>query len=83
MFGFIKDLAGMLNQLSLSKLAFQLIDISRKVLYGFTCSIKKSKKRTNQHQKQRSKMFFTVHVRHINPSKEHPERIKQTYKKIT
>ena len=27
-------------------------------------------------------MFFTVHVRHINRSKEHPERIKQTDKKI-
>ena len=29
-------------------------------LYGLTCWIKKSKKRTNQHQKQRSTMFFMV-----------------------
>ena len=38
---------------------------------------KKFKKRTNQHQKERSKMFLWCHVRHINPSKEHPERIKK------
>ena len=27
--------------------------------------------------------FLWCHVRHINPSKEHPERIKKTDKKIT
>ena len=27
-------------------------------------------------------MFLWCHVRHINPSKEHPERIKKTDKKI-
>ena len=39
--------------------------------------IKKS--RTNQHQKQRSKMFF---VFFFNPSKEHPEKINKTDKRI-
>ena len=34
-------------------------------------------KRTNQHQKQRSS-----HVRHINPLKEHPERITKEDKKL-
>ena len=29
------------------------------------------------------KCFLYCHVRHINPSKEHPERIKKTDKKIT
>ena len=29
----------------------------------------------NQHQKQKSKIFLLYHVRHINPSKENPERI--------
>ena len=48
--------------------------------YKLTCWIKKSKKRTNQCQKQRSKMFFMVSCRHINPSKEHPERIKKKIK---
>ena len=41
--------------------------------------MKKSKKRTNQ---QRSKCFLWFHVRHINPSKEHPERMKKTDKKV-
>ena len=27
-------------------------------------------------------MFLWCHVKHINPSKEHPERIKQTDKKV-
>ena len=39
-------------------------------------------KRTNQHQKQRSKMFLWCHFRHINLSKEQPERIKKTDKKL-
>ena len=38
----------------------------------------KGKKRTNKHQKQRSR----CHVRHINPSKEHPKRIFKTDNKI-
>ena len=41
-----------------------------------------SKKRTNQHQKQRPKVFLWCHVRHVNPSKEHPERIRKTDKKF-
>ena len=44
--------------------------------------LRSQKKRTNQHQKQRSKVFLWCHVRHINPSKEHPERIKKTDKKL-
>ena len=40
--------------------------------------MKKSKKRTNQHQK----CFLWCHVRHLNPVKIHPERIRQTDKKL-
>ena len=36
------------------------LTIIRKFLHELTYWIKKSKKRTNQHQKQRSKMFFMV-----------------------
>ena len=36
----------------------------------------------NQHQKQKSKIFLLYHVRHINPSKENPERIEKTDQKI-
>ena len=77
MFGLIKDLSGMLNQLSLNTLTFQLVDHYPEVLYELTSWIKKSKKRTNQHQKHRYKMFLWCHVRHINPLKENPERIKK------
>ena len=40
--------------------------------------MKKSKKRTNQHQK----CFLWCHVRHLNPVKIHPERIRQTDKEL-
>ena len=42
----------------------------------------KSIKRTNGHKKKYQKCFLWCHVRHINSSKEHPERIKKTDKKI-
>ena len=42
----------------------------------------KSIKRTNEHKKKYQKCFLWCHVRHINSSKEHPERIKKTDKKI-
>ena len=71
----------MLNQSSLNTSILPPIDHYQKFLYGLTCWIKKSKKRTNQHQKQRSKMFLWYRVSHINPSKEHPERISKIDKK--
>ena len=36
----------------------------------------------NQDQKQKSKMFLRCHVRHINPSKENPERITKKDRKL-
>ena len=33
-------------------------------------------------KKKGQKCFLLCHVRHINPSKEHPERIKKTDKKL-
>ena len=36
----------------------------------------------NQHQKQKSKMFLWCHVKHINPSKENPERITKKDRKL-
>ena len=38
---------------------------------------------TNQHQKQISKMFLWCHFRHIDPLKEHPERIAKKDKKTS
>ena len=39
-------------------------------------------KRINEHQKYRSKVFLWCHVRHINPVKIHPERIREDNKKL-
>ena len=36
----------------------------------------------NQHQKEKSKMFLWCHVKHINPSKENPERITKKDRKL-
>ena len=55
--------------------------INHRLSCWLTCWIKKFKKGNNQHQKQPSKMFFWYHVRHINPSIEHPERIKKSDQK--
>ena len=60
MFGLIMDLAGILNQFSLNTLTFDLQTFIRTFLYGLTCCIQASKKRSNKRQKQRSKTFFTV-----------------------
>ena len=53
------NLAGMLNQLSLNILTFQLIGLQQEVLIWTQC-----------------------HVRHINPSKKHPEKILKIGKQI-
>ena len=58
--GLMKDLAGLLNQLSLNTLTFQLTDLIRKFLCETACWIKKFIKRTNPYQKWKSKMFFMV-----------------------
>ena len=71
MLGLIKDLAGMFNQLSLNTLTFRLIDHYQKVVVWTYLSKNKDQKR-----------FLWCHVGHINPSKEHSERIKKTDKKI-
>ena len=70
MFELIMDLAEMLNQLSLNTLTFPPIDLYKK-------------KRTNQRQKKKKieNVFYSVML-DINPSKEHPERIKNTDKKL-
>ena len=44
--------------------------------------IKKSKKVSIKINNKDQKYFLWCYVRHINPSKEHPERIKKTDKKI-
>ena len=81
MFRLMKDLAGMLNQLSLNTLTFRLIDLYQEVLiwtYLLNCQRKGLINIKNKDQK----CFLWCHVRHINSSKAHPERAKKTEKKI-
>ena len=71
MFGLIIDLVGMLNQLSLNTLIFHFIVHYQKVLiWTYLLNWKDQN------------CFLWCHFRHINPSKEHPERILKNDKKI-
>ena len=81
MFGLIKDLAGMLNQLSLNTLTFQFIDLYQEVL-DLPVELKSPKQGLINIKNKDEKCFLWCHVRHINPSNEHPERILKTNKKI-
>ena len=81
MFGLIKDLAGMLNQLSLNTLIFQLIDHCQEVL-EIPVEVRSPRKGLINIKNKDQKCFLWCHVRHINPSKEHPERILKNDKKI-
>ena len=81
MFGLIMDLAGMLNQLSLNTLIFQLIDHCQEVL-EIPVEVRSPRKGLINIKNKDQKCFLWCHIRHINPSKEHPERIKKSDKKI-
>ena len=60
MFGLIKNLVGMLSQLSLNTLIFRLIDRYQEVSYMSLPVELRSPRKGLIHQKQRSKMFFMV-----------------------
>ena len=74
MFGLKKELAGMLNQSSLHTLTFHFIGSSYMSLHVELRSPRKGKINTKNKDQ---KCFLWCHVRHINPSKEHPKRIKK------
>ena len=76
----IMDLVGMLNQLSLNTLIFQLIDHYQEVLIW--TELKSPRKGLINIKNKDQKCFLWCHVRHINPSKEHPERILKNGKKV-
>ena len=63
---------------------FNLQTISRKFLHRFANRIKISKKKGLINIKENDqKCFLWCHVRHINPLKEHPERIQKIDRKIS
>ena len=84
MFGFIKDLAGT----NVESIESQYIYISNyRPLLGSSYTslpveLKSLRKGLINIKNTDQKIFLWSHFRHINPSKEHPERIKKTGKKI-
>ena len=69
----IKDLTKLLNQSCLNTLTFQLIYLYLK--------LRRAKKGLINIKNKDQKKKLWCHVRHINPSKEHPERIRKIHKK--
>ena len=79
----MKDLAGLLNQLSLNTLTFQLIDHYQEVLiWNYLLNYKVQEKDLSTSKTRIKIVFLCCHIRHINPSKELPEIIKKTDKKF-
>ena len=87
MFGLLKDLAGLLNQSSLN-ISTDYINISTyRPLSGSSYTslpieLKSPRKGLINIKNKDQKCFLWCHVKHINPSKEHPERILKVDKKL-
>ena len=83
MFGLIKDLAEMLNQLSLNTLTFALIYLLSESSYmNLPDELRSPRKGLINIKNKDKKYILWCHVRHINPSKEHSERIKKLTKNL-
>ena len=85
MFGLIKDLAEVLNQLSLNTLDHYRPTyrrLSESSYMDLPIELRSPRKELINIKNKDQKCFLWCHVRHINPSKEHPERIKKTDKKL-
>ena len=76
MFGLIKDLAGMLNQSSLNTLT-----LSGSSYMDLPVELRSPRKGLINIKNKDKKCFLWCHVRHMNPSKEHPERNLKNEKK--
>ena len=81
MFGLIKDLVGILNQLSLNWVSTHR-PLSESFYMDLTVELKSLGKGLINIKNEDQKCFLWCHFRHINSSKEHPEKISKTYKKI-
>ena len=83
MFGLMTDLAGLLNPLTLNTLIFPLIDLYQEVVrWTYLLNLRSPRKELINIKNKDQKCFLWYHVRHINPSKEHPERIRKVDKKL-
>ena len=71
----------MLNQLSLNTLTFELIYLLSESCYmDLPVELRSPRKGLINIKNKDQKCFLWCHVRHINPSKEHSERIKKLTK---
>ena len=77
----MKDLAGLLNLLSLNTLIFHR-PLSESSYMDLPDELKSLRKGLINIKNKDKKCFLWCHVRHINPSNKHPERIKKTDKNI-
>ena len=77
----MKDLAGLLNLLSLNTLIFHR-PLSESSYMDLPDELKSLRKGLINIKNKDKKCFLWCHVRHINPSNERPERIKTTDRKI-
>ena len=76
MFGLIMDLVGILNQLRHNTLTFQLNrPLAGSCYVDLPVELRSPRKGPINIKNKDQKCFLWCHVRHINPSKEHPERI--------
>ena len=78
MFGLIKDLAEVLNQLSLNALDHYrptYRPLSESSYMDLPVELRIPRKELINIKNKVQKCFLWCHVKHINPSKEHPERI--------
>ena len=80
MFRLIQDLAEVFDHLSLNTLTFRLLDHSFRPLSGSSyvdlpIELRSPRKGLINIKNKDQKCFLWCHVSHINPSKEHPERI--------
>ena len=72
---------GMLNQLSLNWVSTHR-PLSESFYMDLTVELKSLGKGLINIKNEDQKCFLWCHFRHINSSKEHPEKISKTYKKI-
>ena len=70
----MKDLAGLLNLLSLNTLIFRR-PLSESSYMDLPDELKSLRKGLIHIKNKDKKCFLWCHVRHINPSNKHPERI--------
>ena len=84
MFGLMKDLAGMLNQSSLNALTFPLTDRYQEVVCYIDLPVELGSPRKGliNIKNKNQQCFLWCRVRHINPSKKHPEKILKMLKKL-